>query len=128
MSYCKIYIDSSADKATMDSLLGEGVALFFGRGAVQWDVFRNEVFFSNATPESMTYPVDRSRYYVEIDAESDAIGSEDAFRFGISKMIIWLRERAKFVVASCDFEDYVVEITGWNWTPEKPLPTISKIN
>lgn len=28
MNYCKIYIDSNADKAAMDSLLDEGVALF----------------------------------------------------------------------------------------------------
>jgi len=128
VNYCKIYIDSNADKAAMDSLLDEGVALFFGGGVVECDVFRNEVYFSNAASESLTYPIDRSRYYVEIDTDSDVMVTEDAFRLGVWKMIVWLRERAIFVVASCDFEDYVVEITGWNWTPEQPLPPASRIN
>lgn len=68
MAYCKIYIDSDADKSTMVSILDGGVAVCFERGEVEGDLFRNEVYRRNAPLKSTTYPVDRSRYYVEIDA------------------------------------------------------------
>ncbi len=41
-----------------------------------------------------------------------------AIELGVNR----LRTHCQYVVASCDFEDYIVEQTGWNWTLEKSLP------
>lgn len=127
MEYCKIYMDSDSDEANVESMLNEGMLLFFDSAVVECAVFKNETYLPDAAPDSGTYPIDRSRYYIEIDAELDAGGDEDKFKIGISNLIVWLRERSEFVIASCDFEDFIIERTGWNWTPDSPFPPSDKI-
>lgn len=89
---------------------------------VEYSLFVNDNHIDGASITSSTYPVDRSRYYVEIDSDPADVGSEGDFNRSVSELVIWLRLKCDFVVASCDFEDYIVEVTGWNWTPEHPLP------
>ncbi|WP_454674020.1 hypothetical protein [Achromobacter pestifer] len=122
MNYCKLYVDSKNDASAMESMLNVGVMMFFDPFAIECVFFINEVYIPDASVDSKTFPIDRSRYYVELDTEPDAGVSEDEFKLRVSKLIIWLRERSDFVIASCDFEDYVAEVTGWNWTPEQPMP------
>ncbi|WP_313459561.1 hypothetical protein [Achromobacter sp.] len=122
MEYCKVYMDSDADEAAMESMLNEGMRLFFDAAVVECAVFKNEIYLSDAHPDSMTYAIDRSRYYIEIGTEPDAGIGQSKFEIGISNLIVWLRERSEFVIASCDFEEFIVESTGWNWTPETPFP------
>ena len=38
-------------------------------------------------------------------------------------LIVRLHGFCGYVVASCDFEEYVIERAGWNLTIESPLPT-----
>lgn len=128
MEYCKIYMDSDVDEAAMESMLTRGMLLFFDSTAVECAVFKNETYLSGAQPDSMTYPIDRSRYYIEIDVEPDAGVGQGEFEMGISNLIVWLRERSEFVIASCDFEEFIIESTGWNWTSENPYPPGGKLS
>ncbi|WP_434644474.1 hypothetical protein [Achromobacter piechaudii] len=120
-------MDSDSDEANVESMLNKGMLLFFDPTVVEWAVLKNETYLPDATPESRAFPIDRSRYYIEIDAELDAGGGEDKFKIGISNLIVWLRERSECVIASCDFEDLIIERTGWNWTLESPFPPSAKI-
>jgi len=55
---------------------------------------------------------------VYTEEEGDTI----EFKEKVAQFIIFLRKHWPYVVASCDFEDIIIEKTGWNWTEEKPLP------
>ena len=48
-------------------------------------------------------------------------GGTIEFKEKVARFIIFLRKHWPYVVASCDFEDFIIEKTGWNWTEEKPL-------
>lgn len=122
MSYCKIYIDASFNLAEMENIFELGFKECINIPGVEFSLFENDSRIEEIEINSSTYPVDRSRYYAEVDSDpADVIGEDDFNRF-VSNLIIWLRLRCDFVVASCNFEDYVAEVTGWNWTLEHPLP------
>jgi len=122
MNYCKLYVHSDADEDVMDSIFDAGVDLFLTPYAIVGLIFRNESYIFDANPEADTYALDRSRYYAELGVDPDADVSEEKFKSCVSNLIVWLRARTECVIASCEFEDYVIQTTGWNWTPEQPLP------
>lgn len=122
MDYCKLYIDVEMGIEELQTLINDGVEKFFESGFVDAVVFQNENYQFDSNIQSTTYPVDRSRYYVEIEPESDRDLEKFMFESAIAKLVDWLRKKCEYVVVSCEFEDYIVEQTGWNWTLENPLP------
>ena len=62
-----------------------------------------------------------SRYYVEAGTYDNDEDTQE-FKEKIAELIIVLRSKYKYVVASCDFEDFITENTGWNWTLDNPYP------
>ncbi|WP_159674595.1 hypothetical protein [Andreprevotia sp. IGB-42] len=120
--YCKLYIDTSFDHDEMESIFALGFKECISIPGVEFSLLENDKHIEDVEITSSTHPVDRARYYAEIDSDpADAIRKDD-FNLSISDLVIWLRLRCDFVVAACDFEDYIVEVTGWNWTTEHPLP------
>jgi hypothetical protein len=122
MNYCKLYIDVEMGIEELQSLIDENVENFFESGSVDVIVFQNENYQVGSNLQSTTYPVDRSRYYVEIEPASDRDLERFTFESAIAQLVDWLRKECEYVVASCEFEDFIVEQTGWNWTLENPLP------
>lgn len=122
MNYCKLYIDDIDDRTSLECLVGDGIDKFFDLKSLAFTVFDNENYITPYDVKSSTYPVDRSRYYIEIDTDFGDDPDGDKFKSGVADLVIWLRGRCKYVVVSSDFEDYIVEKTGWNWTKEQPLP------
>lgn len=119
---CKLYIDAGCnDVVLQDFMDGEVGEIFDGFDLVA-TVFCNENYNKQASLFSPLYPVERSRFYVEIDSDSDCGLSLEGFQSGVADLIVRLRGYCDYVVASCDFEEYVIERTGWNWTIESPLP------
>jgi len=94
----------------------------FEPGSVDAIVFQNDNYQVRSNIHSTTYPVDRSKYYVEIGPASDSDLEKLTFESAILQLVSWLRQECEYVVASCEFEDYIVAQTGWNWTIENPLP------
>ncbi|NLR74369.1 hypothetical protein [Leeia aquatica] len=117
MSYCKLYIDANFDLDEMEGVFALGFKECICISMAEYSLFVNDSRVEGASITSSTYPVDRSRYYVEIDSVSN-MDNEDNFNRALVELVIWLRLKCDFVVASCDFEDYITEVTGWNWTPE----------
>lgn len=121
MSYCKLYIDTGTDQAELESEFAQGFGERVKLPGVEYTVFPNDLY-KGADPVSLRDPIARSRYYVEIDSDPSIVFADDDFCAEIAALVIWLRQRCDYVVASCDFENYITEATGWNWTPERPLP------
>ncbi len=122
MNYCKLYIEVNLDQSSVEALFSEGFNICVNLPGVEYTLFANDNYNKLAEIDSPTYPVDGARFHVEIDFDSDTEMGNRGFYEAISKLIIWLRKRCEFVVASCDFEDYIFESTGWNWRPELPMP------
>ncbi|WP_159978117.1 hypothetical protein [Roseobacter cerasinus] len=59
-------------------------------------------------------------YGAYLEPTSDAI-SERQYIASVSALIADLRKRNLRVVASCDFEKEVSQITGWNWSEGSPI-------
>lgn len=122
MNYCRLYIDAEMGIEELQTFVDEGVENFFESGSVDAVVFQNENYQADSNLQSITYPVARSRYYVEIEPASDRDLEKFAFESAIARLVDCLRKECEYVVASCEFEDFIVEQTGWNWTLANPLP------
>lgn len=114
MNYCKLYVDTDHGIDYLRNLIAEINSRIFGDAEVFSAVYNNDVFSADADIDSELYPIERSRYYVEIDSEPGAGLEEKMFHFGIASLVNQLRLVCEYVVASCDFEDYIVQETGWN--------------
>jgi hypothetical protein len=121
MYYCKLYIDTVEEQSEIQEILNSLVQQVFEHIEVDADVFRNEDYDSTVGPNSPLYPVERSRFYVEMDSECERDDLTSEFQLGVARLVKLLRDGGRFVVASCDFEDLVSAETGWNWTPDNPL-------
>lgn len=121
MNYCKLYIDTELGQAELENEVADGFHGCVQMDGVEYTVFPNDLY-QGADPLFLIDPVARSRFYVEIDSGPEIPDGDDEFNAAIANLIIWLRQRCGYVVASCAFEDYVTEVTGWNWAPQSPLP------
>lgn len=122
MYYCKLYIDSSEERPELQEIIDRRLKEYFQEIEVEAPVFDNENFTGETDHRSQFYPIERSRFYVEVDSECTRNDLIAEFQQGIARLVQWLREGGRFVVASCEFEDLIVSETGWNWTPETPVP------
>lgn len=120
--YCKIYIEAECSKAELKSYVMANLGEIFGEvNDVHVFVDKNDsTEFERREPRAIVSPAIRATHYMEIDTKAATETLE--FKKGIAQLIIFLRKRWPYVVASCDFEDFIIEKTGWNWTEEKPLP------
>ena len=78
-----------------------------------YSLHKNEGYSDVEKKNLTSSPVKRSRFYMEIDA-SDEMDADD-FREAVAALVLKMRNNLDYVVASCDFEDYIINKTGWNW-------------
>lgn len=124
--YCKLYIDTSEELSNVQSRLDGLVKIEFPSFSVEAVTFRNENYIQTTNLSSEFYPIERSRYYVELDVESVDDSELDAFQCGVARVVKVLREGGWFVVASCDFEEVISAETGWNWSRENPMQPVQQ--
>lgn len=128
MSYSKLYIDTDASLKEVSEYIQDQLAESFNLyNEHQINMFDKSVYKNeNFNPYVKTGFKDdgtEARYYVEIGDEDEDGENTDDFKQGLVNLIIKLRFKFGYVVASCDFEDYIIEKTGRNWTEDTPFPS-----
>lgn len=78
-----------------------------------YSLYKNENYSDAEKKNLVSSPVKRSKFYMEVDAP-DEMGV-DAFKKAVASLVVYLRGNSYYVAVSCDFEDYIIERTGWNW-------------
>lgn len=122
MDYSKIYIDADCSMHELKDILSFDKEDIFGdENYVRVFVDRNDsTDAERREPRAVFSPAIRATFYLEVYTEEE--GDTIEFKEKVAQFIIFLRKHWPYVVASCDFEDFIIEKTGWNWTEEKPLP------
>lgn len=121
-SFCELYIDTDESIEEIEvAVIREGRGAF-GDLNVEMVTYRNEDFEPSSRQRSPYSAIECSRYYAEITTLSASIDREDEFQSGTVALVRALREGGRFVTASCDFEEVIAGLTGWNWTRDKPEP------
>lgn len=128
MSYCKLYIDSTYDKNIVNSFLYDSLDKLECSYAGYVDtvdivVFDNDNCNSSVKVGRKASPTE-TIYYVDIYDENE---DDDLLEFKeiVIELIKLLREKFEYVVASCEFEEFVIQETGWNWTETNPYPSLN---
>ena len=122
MDYSKIYIDADCSMHELENILSSNKDNIFGNGNhVRVFVDKNDsTDAERRTPRAVFSPAVRATFYLEVYTKEE--GDTIEFKERVAQFIIFLRKHWPYVVASCDFEDFIIEKTGWNWTEEEPLP------
>lgn len=120
-AFCELYIDTDESAEEIDVAVRREGQEAFGGLNVEVVTYRNEDFEPSARRRSPYSAVECSRYYSEITAPA-AEDRANEFQSGTATLVRALREGGRFVTASCDFEEVIADVTGWNWTKENPEP------
>ncbi|MCH2075245.1 MAG: hypothetical protein MK130_10430 [Puniceicoccaceae bacterium] len=120
--YCRLYLQSPLEKAELLKQCAHSVG-----GTVSGSVLENELLVfdlkSNDDFDEDRFTAENRFVFAKYTAEIEGIDfevSEDDFIDTLCKLIVALRASGILVSASCDFEETVVEKTGWNWTESSP--------
>lgn len=130
MSYCLLYVDTAIEIDELEKLID-----CVYRSMSNPEKFSNLDFytskndnFDNSIILSKREDPTSSKFCIEIyDENPDDMEDSNEFKDMVSRIIIELRKNLEYVVASCNFEDYIYENTGWNWSEENPMHPILKI-
>lgn len=120
--YCRLYIDTKADREAVQTLLDALTSSWFDHLRVSSPVFKNHGYDPAGLSSRSYDPIEASPWTAEINAEESSPQVLETFQAGICAVIGNLRAAGFTVTASCDFEDRVAAETGWNWTSENPEP------
>jgi hypothetical protein len=121
-SFCELYIDTDESTEEIEVAVRREGREAFGDLNVEMVTYRNEDFEPSARRRSPYSAIECARYYVEITAPDTPTDQADKFHSGTAALIRALRGSGRFVTASCDFEEVIASLTGWNWTRDKPEP------
>lgn len=126
--YCGLYVNSAESREALRSQIAEAVGgkMYLCRvynEHIDLELVKNEVHDPQRMGEHagfLYYPhraeiLPKADDHEEIDAEDQAI-----YKDMLVRVIIALRKSGAQVVAACDFEDLIVERTGWNWSETTP--------
>lgn len=120
--FCELYIDTEESPEEIETAVTRASREAFRDLSVEVVTYRNEDFEPSARQRSPYSAIECSRYYAEVAALSAPIDRVDEFQSGTAALVRALREGGRFVTASCDFEEVIAELTGWNWTRDQPEP------
>lgn len=122
MSYCRIYIHDDRNIDDIQKIVDKYISLFFFMSNIEAIVYRNKNFHT-FNKYNINHLSTDTRYSVEVgDDNYDDNFDTDEFKKGVAYVVIELCKIFNYVSVSCKFEDYIFEKTGWNRTPEKPIP------
>lgn len=120
--FCELYVDTDEDMGNLEAALDDAAANAFADARVEYPVFPNDNF-DPASQDKVPYDfIECSRYYVELSTVEQVPDQLADFQSGVATLVRSLREKGRFVTASCEFEDAIADATGWNWTESNPEP------
>lgn len=120
--FCELYVDTDESIESVKEILERHCLEVFQKIVVEVVVYRNEDYQPSARQSFPYSAILCSPYHVEIDATNTNPGLMREFHVGTADLVRFLRAGGRFVTASCDFEDLIADLTGWNWTKESPEP------
>lgn len=120
--FCELYIDTDESGQELEDAVNQAVRDAFGNLSIEVITYRNEDFEPSARQRSPYSAIECSRYCAEVAARGTPIDRADEFQSGTAALVRVLREGGRFVSASCDFEEVIVDLTGWSWSRDKPEP------
>ena len=120
--FCEVYIDTDEHLDQIERSVDEARQAAFHDMKVEAVVYENDNFDPSARQRSPYHFIEASRYYAEIGIEDEPPEQVSDFQSGVAALVKELRAGGRFVTASCDFEDVVADLTGWNWTKAQPEP------
>lgn len=116
--YCRLYIHSEkeftailGESARLLNGVADGSSVDSGGGYLMLKI--NDDF------DEASFRSEKRFVFAKYTAELEGVGAEvneESFIRSTCKLITGLRNFGVMVSASCDFEDQIVEYTGWNWT------------
>lgn len=120
--FCKLYIDTDEQIAEFLDVLNKSKFSIFNGVPVEVLTYRNEDFKAASRKLAPYDFIECSRYYVDVGVVREISEQILDFQYGVARLVSNLRDGRRFVIASCDFEDVIIEKTGWNWTKDAPEP------
>jgi hypothetical protein len=120
--YCRLYIDTDDDRASVQSAIDAHLPQAFEGIIVDAPVFKNTGFEPKARARRPYDPIECSPLTAEVGAGDEPSEYVEPFQAGLVRLVIELRARGYFVTASCDFEERVARETGWNWSDRTTEP------
>lgn len=120
--YCRLYIDTDDDRASVQAAIDAYLPQAFERIIVDAPVFKNIGFAPKARARRPYDPIECSPLTAEVCAVDERPEHVEPFEAGLVRLVAELRARGYFVTASCDFEDRVAKETGWNWSARTTEP------
>ena len=120
--FCELYIDTDEPLDEIEKAVDEACRATFHDLKVEAIVYPNDNFDASARQQSPYHFIEASQYYVEVGIDGDPPEQVDDFQSGVASLVKELRAGGRFVTASCDFEEVVADLTGWNWTKAQPEP------
>ena len=120
--FCELYVDTDESIEELENAVNQAVREAFGGLTVDMVTYRNEDFEPSARQRSPYSAIECSRYYMEVAARSASTDRAGEFQSGTAAFVRALRDGGRFVSASCDFEEVIADLTGWNWSRNNPEP------
>ena len=137
--YCRLYIQSNHSEDELNDIIaniigGKKQMFSIVNDVMIIDVRKNDYFETNRSDEeegfvnsrntAEIFPVRDERVFEETlldPVDEEGVEDKDTFLEGVFHLIMELRKHA-IVVAACEYEDLIVERTGWNWSKSTPIP------
>ena len=119
---CELYIDTEDGAEEIERSVNQATREAFLDLDVSVVIYRNEDFEPSARQRSPYSAIECSRYYAEVAAIGAPIGRLEEFQVGTAALVRGLRAGGRFVSASCDFEEVIASLTGWNWSRDQAEP------
>lgn len=119
---CVLYIETNEEIDALTATTYRLVDEIFEQTPAEAVVYRNKNFKETSQRTSPYDFIECSKYYAEISVIDEAPEHIPSFQTGIARLVSDLRNKSRFVTASCNFEEFIADQTGWNWTTETTEP------
>jgi hypothetical protein len=126
--YCRLYMHGVNDEDLLRRMIAEQIEGVVSGASVANGIIYCRVFASDSFDLSKVNE-DRGFLYYQYTAEVSPLDeiydecaevSTDAYLEMLTGLICHLRGSGVKVVAACEFDEHIVQATGWNWTDNSP--------
>ena len=120
--YCKIFVATDKPIEEVRRLVSMQVSEIFEDIEVDADVSRNDNFLSEWGQVEAFDFIENCQFFVDLALVEEYVKLTDQFHSNAAELVCGIRKSIGIAVASCEFEDKIVDFCGWNWTVNNPNP------
>lgn len=120
--YCKIFVATDKSIEDVSRLVSVQVSEIFEDTEVEADVYRNDNFLSEWDRVQAFDFIENCQFFVDLVLVDENAKLTNEFHSNAAKLVNGIRRSIGIAVASCEFEDKIVDFCGWNWTVNNPNP------